>query len=484
MNTNKAIISTLSEEDCTQFISYLKQKNRRGDTKNIQLFKQLVKGTSEELDIKLYGKPSKNALHALSKRLTDSLIDFTANKSFAGETSEELEILKLLLASRIFFEHKKHKIAFKTLEKAEQKARNLDVYSILTEVYHTKIQYAHLSTTLSLSEISKEATINLQNFTKEQKLNLAYATITNEFLHTKEKSVLSIIEVAFSEYEIEINETLTYKSLFQLLKVVTKAATIKSDYYSLTPLLNEVASILEKKKALANKNLYYHIQLLNLLAYAYFRNKDFTTSKEFLSILKTQLEKGYRNQFIAKATVLEALLENYTGNAQQAISVLKNRKDQSLDGLLTLTMCHFQQTEFKEAYSVLRTLQHSDAWYEKKVGLLWILKKNLIEILLLIELDKLELVLSRLQSFKRTYHKRLQEIEENRVLNFITLITKYYENPKLVTHEAFINEVEASFDWKPYEEEDVFVMSFYAWLKAKMERRDMYEVTLELVKKK
>lgn len=481
MKTNLSIITIFSEEDATQFISYLKQKNRRGDTKNITLFKHLLKGNIENLDNKLYGKSSKNALHALSKRLTDNLIDFVATRSFAGETSQELEILKLLLASRIFFEHKKFKIAFKTLEKAEQKAHNLDVYSILTEIYHTKIQYAHLNDSIHLSEVIKESNKNLSNFHKEQQLNMAYARLLEEFKLKKEKSILSTIESIFLEFNIELDETLTYKSLFQLVKIVTKVATLKSDYFSITPFLDELSSILSSKKELADKNLYYHIQLLNLLAYAHFRNKDFSTSKEFLSKLKAQIEKGYRNQFIAKTAVLEALLENYTGNPEQAISILKNNKEQSLDGFLTLTMCYFQQREFKEAYSVLQKLQHSDAWYEKKAGLLWILKKNLIEILLLIELDELELVLSRLQSFKRIYGKRLQQLEENRILNFISLVTSYYENPKLVTSKAFIDKVEASFNWKPNEEEDVFVMSFYAWLKAKMENRDMYEVTLELV---
>ena len=73
--------------------------------------------------------------------MQDNLIDFVASKSFAGETSEELEILKLLLASRIFFEKKLNKLAFKTLENAERMAIPLDLYSILNEIYHTCLLY-------------------------------------------------------------------------------------------------------------------------------------------------------------------------------------------------------------------------------------------------------------------------------------------------------------------------------------------------------
>jgi hypothetical protein len=42
--------------------------------------------------------------------------------------------------------------------------------------------------------------------------------------------------------------------------------------------------------------------------------------------------------------------------------------------------------------------------------------------------------------------------------------------------------VKDSFEWKVRIEEDIFVMSFYAWLKAKMEKTPLYQTTLDLVK--
>ena len=131
---------------------------------------------------------------------------------------------------------------------------------------------------------------------------------------------------------------------------------------------------------------------------------------------------------------------------------------------------------------ILKEMHHSDIWYEKKMGWIWVLKKSIIEILLLVELDKLDLVLSRLQGFQKKYTKKLQLLGETRVLNFIKLIGLYYENPKAVTTQTFKQKVETSFEWIGKEREDIFVMSFYAWLKAKMEARDLYEVTLTLVK--
>lgn len=108
-------------------------------------------------------------------------------------------------------------------------------------------------------------------------------------------------------------------------------------------------------------------------------------------------------------------------------------------------------------------------------------EKNMIEILSLIELDKLDLVLLKLQQFKRHFSKKLQDIGEKRVLTFVGFVERYYESPKEVTSDQFQKSVEESFDWLGREQEDIFVLSFYAWLKAKMLGEDLYKVTLELV---
>ena len=81
MNDLKQIVSTFSSDEQQQFINYLERKNKRNDTKNIQLFKLLSK---QELDskaicLKLYKTNKSNAYHALRKRLYQSIIDFTAS---------------------------------------------------------------------------------------------------------------------------------------------------------------------------------------------------------------------------------------------------------------------------------------------------------------------------------------------------------------------------------------------------------------------
>lgn len=479
-----AILSTLTREEKQEFLLYLKRKNRRTDVKNEKLFKLIDAGKTEGLDITLYGKPARNSFHALCKRLQDTLIDFVASKSFAGETSEELEILKLLLASRIFFEKKQYNVAIKTLEKAEKMALPLELYSILNEIYHTKIQYAHLSAKWVLREVIAASELNMELYQQDFRLNRAYAVIKSRLRESANASVQEIVQNTFSEFRIELNEALTYKSLFQLMELMATAAKLQSDFYSISPFVLELYTIVKKKSGMKNKHRYYHLNILNLLAVAQFRNKRFEASMKFTTQL--ELEMGRVNtydykRFSEKLATLKALNYNYTGKPTEALQILNGFKGQSLDILLLTAMCLFQQNRFSEAYQIIKDLNHTDVFYEKKMGWIWVVKKNLIDILLLTELDKLDLVLLRLSRFKRKFSKLLRARGEERVLTFVNLISKYYEYPKQVETQEFKNEVENSFEWIGPDQEDIFVMSFYAWLKAKMEGENLYGITLKLV---
>lgn len=479
-----AILSTLTREEKQEFLLYLKRKNRRTDVKNEKLFKLIDAGKTEDLDIALYGKPARNSFHALCKRLQDTLIDFVASKSFAGETSEELEILKLLLASRIFFEKKQYNIAIKTLEKAEKMALPLELYSILNEIYHTKIQYAHLSTKWVLREVIAASELNMRLYQQDFRLNRAYAVIKSRLRESADTSVQEIVQDTFSEFQIELNEALTYKSLFQLMELMATAAKLQSDFYSISPFVLELYAIVKKKSGMKDKHRYYHLSILNLLAVAQFRNKKFRASMKFT--MEMELEMGavdsyYYKRFFEKLVTLKALNHNYTGNPAGALQILNEFKGHSLDIVLLTSMCLFQQNRFSEAYQVIKDLHHTDVFYEKKMGWIWVVKKSLIEILLLTELDKLDLVLLRLSRFKRKFSRLLRAKGEERVLTFVGLISKYYEDPKQVETQEFKDEVENSFEWIGADQEDIFVMSFYAWLKAKMEGENLYETTLKLV---
>lgn len=495
MTELKAIISTFSAEEQQGFMNYLEKKNKRSDTKNVQLFKLLTKQEdSEDICHKLYKGQKKQAYHALRKRLYQSLIDFIANSKIEEENSVDMQLIKYILASRTFMLHNQFKVAYKILDKAEALAEEHLLFSILNEIYHTKIQFAYANPSENLEALIIKSKANQKKHYAEDQLNIVYAKIKlilNDMTYKGEVvDFQTLLNETLTEYNIDFNESLSFKSLYQLMAIVSISAFATNDYLKIESfLMNTYESIKHHKTK--NKQLFYHIEVLYLIANTLFRNKKFEESLSYLNQMHQymqQRKKKYYNSYKLKYHLLLGLNYNYSNQQQKAIQILEPFKifkhpdlESLLDIYLSLVMFYMQSEDYKKAMHLFSKFYHTDNWYILKAGKEWTIKKNLIEIILHIELDHIDLVESRLLSFRRTYSKYLKEINQQRVLTYLTLVENYYKNPEEVTSQQFNEKVENSFEWMEAQREDVFVMSFYAWLKSKIENRSLYTTTLDLV---
>ncbi|MGX7667755.1 hypothetical protein [Flavobacterium pedocola] len=494
MNAITEIINLLTDAEEKEFILFLKKKNKRHDTKNIKFFNLLK--TDDINDEKSWYK-NKPALYALRKRLYESLVEFLADKRFETGASEEKEVLKRIVLGRTFFEHSQPKLAFKMLEKAEKMALNLEAFNLLNEIYHTRIQYAYLDTNLPFETLVQQYQINQLKFLQEEKRNLAYASLRIALAKIKEGTEFfdfqQLIQQTIARYDLSLSEILTFKSLYQLLYITNEYAALRNSYFEVAQFVDQSYHFILEKKDLSERHLYYHIHILYFMANLLFRNKRFEEADRYLEKMKVEMQrqsKSYYKEFYLKWVLLKGLTANYSGKAEEALqlvdSVLGTATEKDTPAVLDLLLCQlvfsFQQQDFKKAQQTLKHLHHTDVWYEKKTGMEWAIKKNLVELLLHTELGNTDLVLSRMNSFKRRYKKYLKDLKEERVLVFLKLTENYLFDPQYITSSHFKLQLEQSFTWKTHAEEDLFVMSFYAWLKAKMEKRPVYEVTLELVK--
>ena len=207
--------------------------------------------------------------------------------------------------------------------------------------------------------------------------------------------------------------------------------------------------------------------------------------------MNTQMErykKKYFNRFQIKHTTLRALNLNYTGNHTLAANVLdklfnisKDAEDQLLNAKLARVTIHFQQNELKLANKILVKFQRSDSWYERNVGFDWLLNKSFIEILLHIELNSVDFVESRINSFVRKYRAHFEKAEHIQAMEFLKLVRIYYNDEFVVDSSSFKETIRNSLSFKSREEEDIFLMSYYAWLKAKVNKKNLYDTTIEMM---
>ncbi|WP_034061693.1 hypothetical protein [Lacinutrix jangbogonensis] len=496
MTNLNEIITTLSKDEKQLFINHLEKKNKRTDTKNITLFKLLARNELDSKAIfkKLYNKNQKNAYHALRKRLYQSIIDFIANTSLEEENSIDMQVIKYVLASRTFLVHKQYKVAYKILDKAETIANDHLLFPILNEIYHTKIQYAYANPSADLEDLIEKSKNNQKNYLLEDQLNIVYAKIRQIISKDQYKKngldFEKLLESTLREHNISLNDSMSFKSFYQLITIVSLSAFVSKDYFKIEPFLVKTYQklVLHKSK---EKQLYYHIQVLYLVSNTLFRNKKFHESLEYLELMRLHLlkkNKKYYSTFKLKYNLLLALNLNYSNQQEQAISILeklilKKHKDieAMLDIYLSLAMYYIQSKKYKKAHAIFKSFYHTDNYYETKTDKEWIIKKNLTEIILHIELENIDVVDSRLLSFKRNYFTYLKSINQERVITYLHFIEVYYKNPESIKTERFINNIEEAFVWVEAKREDIFVMSYFAWLKSKMESKPLYEVTLELV---
>jgi tetratricopeptide (TPR) repeat protein len=490
------IITSFSLEEQQQFVQFLQKKNKRNDTKNVQLFRLLLEEhlTSEEMAYRIYRKNNKDALYALRKRLYESVIDFTAYHAMEDEVSTDMQVAKYLLAARSYLAKKHYKTAYKILDKAEKIAQEQQLFTMLNEIYHTKIQYAYTDSDLDLDDFIRKFKTNQKLYQLDEELNIAYAKIRKVIRQmTREGRVVNVQELVqkvFEAHEIDLNETLSFKSLYQIITIMSLSAWASKRYYKIEPFLLSTYDILKHHKS-KDRQVFYHIHVVCTIANMLFRNKKFDESLRYLDIMHELMRskrKKYHKLFRLKYNLLLGLNQHYSGKQEEAIRTLepfvqKTHPDLTnlLEIYLSLIMCYFQKSEFSKAMHLFSRFYHTDKWYIQKVGQEWTMKKNLIEILLHLELGHIDFFESRLLSFKRTYHDYLKKIGQQRVITYLSLVEAYYKDPSQVTSEAFFTLVENSFDWVEAAQEDIFVMSFYAWLKSKMERTDLYQTTLNLV---
>jgi len=243
MTNLNEIISTFSTEEQQQFVLYLEKKNKRSDTKNTALFKLLTKNEDDgkAIQLKLYGKPKKDAYHALRKRLYQSIIDFIANTNLEEENSIDMQIIKYVLASRTFLAHKQYKVAYKILDKAEALASEHFLFPILNEIYHTKIQYAYTNPSVDLDAIITKFKANQKNSFLEDQLNIVYAkikqTLKTETFLSDGLDFEKLLENTFKTYNINLNDSMSFKSLYQLMTIVSLSAFVTSNYLKIEPFL-------------------------------------------------------------------------------------------------------------------------------------------------------------------------------------------------------------------------------------------------------
>lgn len=491
MSTLNDLLSILSEEEQSQFVRYLNTRNRRSDVRNVELFQAMLNGKVDRLKSEI----GSNAYNVLRNRLKHRMIDFIAQSTIQKEGSADNELAKVFITAKRLLKQTKTESAFKLLSKLEKDANQFENYTLEGEIQQLLIEHAHLPGAANLEELYERSNKNFQLQQARTNLNLAYARIRMAYQAVEYQGeridLAKLLNSTFSEFAVTDEIAYGFSSLHQLVQLADIHGAYSKNYHEINLFFIDKLQDLQGGISDNEQNLHYHIEILYAISNIYFRKKDFETSSQFLTQMKNQMER-----FNGKSTVphelkwrmLSALNSNHLGDpvdARSHINFILDQKiptDETIQIRLALAMLQIQQGELRECQRTLSKFTHTDTWYEKNLGIEWTLHKLTLEILLHIDLENYDYAESRLKSLMRKYKNYLSKEGKAQARPFLRLVQSILREPVIVESSKFHEQVELSIHWKKVEEEDVFRINFYAWLKAKMNRTEVYPTLLGLLK--
>lgn len=494
MDNLKDLVNLLNSQDLKVFKAELRRRNKRLDTKNFQLLKLLETDDIKD-EKKIYSDAkNKDSYHALRKRLSDNLIEFLSNRTYMQHNRETHEALRLLVVSRFLMENDVAKIAYRCLNKAERIAKEFEQFTVLQEILLLRLQYAHLNREEDLELLNLKIQENLQKIQQEAKLNFVYALFRKRLqeIHLEGKIIKldDFIDEIIKVYDVRLQEMMSYKSLYHLLFIVNEYAAIQQNYTLIQGYAKTVNRFLRQQDYSSRQYLYYRLYILYYMANFSLRNREFKESQEYLEEMSTLMEQENRKYYVVfhlRLVLLKALNLHFTDHSDLAVEILestlggnlKKAKQEDMDDLrLSLTMIYAQHLN-KKSLKNLAQFNHTNAWYEKKLGMLWTIRKNIMEILIYAQFDELELAQSRLKGVRRRYKSYLKQVNEERVLLFLTLVEKFLTDPNAKRDKLFREET-LNLIRLP-ENQDIFSLSFTTWLLASLDTKKPFDLMLSFL---
>lgn len=487
------LINLLDADDKTRFRQFLQRKNKRSDVKNLQLLELIETDDIDGLEKLYISKKNKDAYHALRKRLQDNLLLFLSHKTFESNHSDAYEALRLVVVGRFLLENDVVKVGFKCLDKAERLAQHLEQFNLLNELLLLKLQYAHLPEAEDFEVLTARFLLNQSDMQCEAKLNMAYAFLRQELHHIhlegKVVNLNTLMLATIRKYKISMRDLMTYKSIYQILFIANEYAAIQHNYGLIERYINRTNWFIQRQTSQKKGYLFYHISILYFLANFHFRQKNFAKStdvlKEMLDLMNS--DSRFYTVFYLRYQLLSALNLFFTGFADQAIAQLQealsvskpsSKREDIEDVRISLAM-FLAFCDNRDCLKQLKLLTRTDAWYEKKMGMLWTIRKNLMEILVQAQFSNVELAMSRLASFRRRYKKYLLKTSEERVLMFLSLVERYLLKPDDIFEARYQKEVLAL--QSGTENNDIFILSFVSWLIGRWKKKKTYDILLSTV---
>ena len=499
MDKLQFIVQSFNEEEKKGFEHFVNRFRVRDNRKDLDLFNRLAlpqKLFQEEAFNVLYdGKKEKEAYHALRKRLLGHLIEYISVKEINEKkggthyTSEGLVNLAKYLFERGAFEP-----GWQYLSRAHRSETKKENYLLQSKIFMLWLEYwEDYNGPEKFNFIYKSYVSAKDKAEKEQRLKLALSIIKRKIeqykLQLKDINIDAIIKDVTEGLELKKKDFHSVENLNYITKIIRSSSLVSKDYQGVESFLQTRLKKVDKKEGENVYSLEYW-ELVYFYAHALYRLKKIDKAKE--ALLEIDLDKGgllksKKEDLFCKVELLKWACEFYDNNLDASIQrLLIHEKDtpfegnilHDLDRKLNLITSFFAAGEYSRGVAVINSIKHSPQWLQKKKGLEFRVKFQLIEMLLFLETGKIDLVLARMRSLKRIIKDVVKLNPNYKNLNvFLNVINTSVNNGGFKGLERELDK----FEFTPFKRENIQAMAFYAYLKSKVNGEDYYKTLIELV---
>jgi hypothetical protein len=389
------------------------------------------------------------------------------------------------------------RLAWATLRKAEKLASQNEQYELLNTVYNLQIEHAHSEHAEPLEDIIRRRNRNKPAAEEEERAAIAYSLMRQRLqqaraLGRSAPAFDQIMHDVLREYDLQEAFARRPSLLFRLLSIARSAMLVRRDFASFEPFVRRCYHLMEKRHGFQPAHREYQLGLLYMIAHALYRNRRFPESVQYLEQLHELLSTGprsHQNEFYPKYIFLLAANLAFLRRNAESIRLLEellrthplSPRDQ-LTARLGLGFHYFAEGQYQRTSQTLMGIGRSDHWCEEKMGVEWLLNKNLGEVLTQFEMGNADVAAHRLRAVDRFIRDRFGADggAYRYLLSYLALVRDIIADPEAAMHPAVAARVGEMPRFLPLEREDLQALSFYAWLRARILGRPYYDELVEL----
>ncbi|MBI3134111.1 MAG: hypothetical protein HYZ14_05485 [Bacteroidetes bacterium] len=499
MDELSLIIGSFSDTERKEFRQFIHRSRFRENRKDLLLFNQIAKQSGIQkaggLIERKSEKKAQNAYHSIRKRLVRHLHDFIYSKSTVRDESVENLVSKNLILVKSLFDHQLNALAWKYLLRSENMAVKADLNQQLVLIYDLEI--VHFNPEFLDTSLDKLIARRLKasGFAQEEeRLRIVGSLVKRELEKVKiqghDLDLQKVIDRLLVRFDLDDTIFNRPRLLYDFVVLTRNVVLAEKTFYSFEAFVITSFKRLRKSHFFENNSAEF-FTMLYFVCHTLYRNRKFADALEYLEMMNEALQtttKSLNTLFKPRYLMLQAACKNFSGHLQESISILESllqsdlkTNPEILNSKLNLAIYYFELKDYKTANKILLNLGHTDKWCEKIMGVEWRLKKNLIEVFFQYELGRSDIAYDRITALERSHRDLLKIRKYERVGVFLKLVKGLIDKPEQVHSLAFIEKVESSFVWIDIAQEDIQAISYYAWLKSKMLKRDFYLVLLDLI---